>query len=155
MLPPNFSHVLPGRLAGMGCPPMDGGALTDALIDLGREGITAVVSLTEYAPSADGFALAGFMHLHAPIPDFTPPTRAQIDEVVAFTRAAWAAGRGVAVHCGAGIGRTGTLLACVLVSEGESADAAMAMVRLLRPGSIETKAQESAIKAYAAGGGSA
>jgi atypical dual specificity phosphatase len=56
----------------------------------------------------------------------------------------------VAVHCGGGLGRTGTLLACYLVSaEGLPADAAIARVRAARPGSVETEDQEQAVRRYA------
>ncbi|MFC1847184.1 dual specificity protein phosphatase family protein [Chloroflexota bacterium] len=55
----------------------------------------------------------------------------------------------VGVSCGAGLGRTGTILACYLVSRGYDADAAINEIRKNRPGSIETQEQEDAIKAYA------
>lgn len=45
--------------------------------------------------------------------------------------------------------RTGTILACYLVSQGYKAGAAFDEVRAKRPGSVETKSQEDSIKAYA------
>lgn len=52
----------------------------------------------------------------------------------------------VAVHCALGFGRTGTMLACYLVKErGLAAGDAIAEVRRLRPGSIETYEQEKAV----------
>ena len=58
--------------------------------------------------------------------------------------------RAVGVHCGAGMGRTGTFLAAYLVSQGMTAHDAIAEVRRLRPGSIETPAQERAVAQYEA-----
>lgn len=52
----------------------------------------------------------------------------------------------VAVHCALGFGRTGTMLACYLVKErGLAAGDAIAEIRRLRPGSIETYEQEKAV----------
>jgi len=85
---------------------------------------------------------------HLPVADFTPPSPAQLDRGAAAIAEAIAAGERVAVHCGAGKGRTGTLLACYLVYQGLAADAAIARVRAVRPGSVETRAQAAAVKAY-------
>jgi ADP-ribosyl-[dinitrogen reductase] hydrolase len=50
-------------------------------------------------------------------------------------------GQRVLVHCAAGLGRTGMLVAKLLVLHGVSADEAIAQVRRARPGTIETEAQ--------------
>jgi protein-tyrosine phosphatase len=47
------------------------------------------------------------------------------------------------------LGRTGTVLACYLVRRGLSADEALARVRAARPGAVETRAQEAAVRTYA------
>ena len=60
-----------------------------------------------------------------------------------------AAGMGVAVHCGAGLGRTGVIVACYFVAKEMSAKNAVARVRRLRPGSIETEEQEEAVNEFA------
>ena len=46
-------------------------------------------------------------------------------------------GNAVAVSCGAGCGRTGTILACYLISSGYSADAALELLLSRRPCSSE------------------
>ena len=53
---------------------------------------------------------------------------------------------GVAVvHCAAGLGRTGTFAAQLLVTSGLTPQKAIAAVRQARPGTIETEAQEQAV----------
>ena len=48
----------------------------------------------------------------------------------------------IAVHCHAGLGRTGLAIACFLVFHGEASAAhAVEMVRRHRPGAVQTKAQ--------------
>lgn len=88
--------------------------------------------------------------VHLPVPDFTPPTPQQIAYGMAAITDAVASGKRVAVHCGAGLGRTGTMLACYLVQQGADADTAVEKVRAVRPGSVETAEQYQAVRDYAA-----
>jgi len=53
------------------------------------------------------------------------------------------------VHCAAGIGRTGTILACYLIKyQKYSAIDAIKKVRKERPGSIQSERQEFVIGLY-------
>ena len=141
--PRNFSFVIEGVLAGLARPCEDG------LAALPSQGITGLVSLTEAPLDRDAVARQGLEYLHLPVRDFAAPSTEVVKTFVDFVRRV-SAGRGgaVAVHCGSGMGRTGTMLACFLVSEGRGAEEAVAEVRRLRPGSIETDAQEQAVRAW-------
>ncbi len=51
-------------------------------------------------------------------------------------------GHSIALHCRGGMGRTGTIAARLLVELGSAPALAIERVRAVRPGSIETRAQE-------------
>lgn len=116
---------------------------------LADQNVGLVVSLTHSAPAAGVLASFGLELLHLPVADFTPPDAATIDEFLRQARFYRHEGRGVVVHCGAGIGRTGTMIACYLVDKGFPAGEAIELVRAARPGSIETIEQERAVFALA------
>lgn len=76
-------------------------------------------------------------------------------EFVERVEASVATGESVGVHCTAGLGRSGTMAAAYLVARGATADDAIATIRAFRPGSIETEAQEDAIRLFEETSGSA
>ena len=84
-----------------------------------------------------------------PITDRTAPAsgrQAEFDQLLDELLTDLAAGQRLAIHCQAGLGRTGLLAASLLVRSGTGQDDAIALVRSARPGSIETSGQEDFIR---------
>lgn len=143
----NFSWVLEDQLAGMARPgtshPLD-----EELAALQACDITLLVSLTTTPTPVDPAVAPDLELLHLPVADFTAPTQEQLQTFVQRARAVIAGGHAAGVHCAAGKGRTGTFLAVYMVSQGMTAEEAIDHIRALRPGSIETQAQEQAVKLF-------
>jgi ADP-ribosyl-[dinitrogen reductase] hydrolase len=94
-----------------------------------------------------------FAWLHLPIADMAIPGAgfaAAWDREGAGVLARIAAGERILVHCAGGLGRTGMVAARILVEFGAEPAAAIAMVRAVRPGAIETPAQERFVLARSA-----
>lgn len=142
--PEGFSWVDRPHVAAMGRP-----TDLETCRWLRAQGLEVLVSLTEERPRRDWTDEAGLLVYHEPIEDMEAPTQEQLDRIVSAVVKASEGGRGVVVHCGAGLGRTGSVLAAYLVAKGMSSGDAIAQIRQLRPGSIETKEQEEAIHFFA------
>ena len=143
----NFSWVIDDLLAGHQGPISD-----QDLSWLKQHGILALVRLIKQerdSVTSSHIVNQGMWDCHKPVPDFSTPKPEQVDKIIQFIDISISSQRPVGVSCMAGLGRTGTILACYLVSKGHDADAAINEVRNKRPGSIETEAQENVVKAYA------
>lgn len=143
----NFSWVIDGKLAGHKAPSID-----EDLNFLKEQGIQTLLRMAEGENAKKlgrKVRTLGLTDLHIPVPDFTAPTQDQIGGMVDFISKSIAEGKPVGVSCGAGYGRTGTILACYLVKQCLSVEQAIQEVRTKRPCSIETPEQEEAIGNYA------
>ena len=149
----NFSWVIPGKLAGSDLP---GGGVRSAVAlrhdveFLAAEGIRLLVSLEKpEGPVEKICSENGMLWRFFSIPDFGIPENngrfsALIDEcVLAFT-----SGTPVCVHCRAGVGRTGLVLACVVGAYLHlGAQRAVATVRASR-NAVENDGQHRFISAF-------
>ncbi len=143
-----FTWVIDDALAGMPQP----GARAPMESDLeymSKEGVKLIVSANFEGVDPAAAAAWGIDQVSIPVPDFEAPSMTQMMDFVTLTRSRLDAGDRVAVHCTAGLGRTGTFLAVWFVADGMTADEAIAHVRARRPGSIETISQIAAIEDYA------
>ncbi len=139
----NFSFVIENRLAGLAFPRR---VRPDELwIDfLERRRVSILVNLTEYQYDAG----RGLEVLHFQVPDFGAISLEDMDEI--WERyLSLPPGKAMAVHCLAGRGRTGMVLACIVARQfGMPPLDAVFHIRALRPGSIETGVQEELVEEW-------
>ena len=93
----------------------------------------------------------GMQFMHHPVVDFDTPTMLEMNRIIASIHTALVNGETVIVHCWAGLGRAGTIAACLLIHRGMHADYAIQSVRSARPGAIQSARQERFIERYISG----
>ena len=140
--PTNFSWLIEEKLAGSGMP-----TSFDEFDWIVNQGVKSIVTMTENALPENWVKDIGY--LHVPTPDLTAPDMEEIDTAVDFIYEQIRNDQSVMVHCAAGMGRAGTILACYFVKYQKfSADEAIKKIRKERPGSIQSEVQEIAIGFY-------
>jgi len=137
--PDNFSWIIENKLAGSAIP-----TSIDEVQWAIEQGVKSIVTIREDPLDDDWVKDVNYLHVSSNdmgVPEFTDLTFA-----VDFIHRRITNSEPVMVHCLAGMGRTGTLLACYLIKyQKMSANEATEKVRRERPGSIQSYPQEEII----------
>ena len=137
--PDNFSWIIENKLAGSAIP-----TSIDEVQWAIEQGVKSIVTIREDPLDDDWVKDVNYLHVSSNdmgVPEFTDLTFA-----VDFIHRRITNSEPVMVHCLAGMGRTGTLLACYLIKyQKMSANEATEKVRKERPGSIQSYPQEEII----------
>ena len=142
--PTNFSWVIEDKLAGSGLPVTENEFKW--VVD---KGIKSIVTVREVPLPSEWFDGGDIDYLHLRVEDFGAPTVEEMDEVVNFIDRTISSGRAVLVHCAAGKGRTGAVLAAYIVKKQNlTAKHAIEKIRIMRPGSVQSIMQETALSMY-------
>ena len=137
--PDKFSWLIENKLAGSGIP-----TSIDEIRWVIEQGIKSIVTVRE-EPLDDEW-VKDVKYLHVISNDMGVPKSNDLLAAVDFIHKRLTHNEPVLVHCLAGLGRTGTLLACYLIKHQKmSADDAMQKVREERSGSIQSYPQEEII----------
>ncbi|GAB1298308.1 Dual-specificity protein phosphatase CDC14B [Apodemus speciosus] len=96
--------------------------------------VTTIIRLNKRMYDAKRFTDAGFYHHDLFFPDGSTPAEAIVQEFLDICENVEGA---IAVHCKAGLGRTGTLIGCYLMKHYRmTAAESIAWLRICRPGSV-------------------
>ncbi len=146
-LPNHFNWVIPNALAGMGKPGLLG-SREDELAAIALSGVSLLITLTKESFSPAELSPFGLEARHFPVEDMGIPTVGNAIRLCRTVEKALARGDRVAIHCHAGLGRTGTMIAAYLIYKGQSATDAIVAVRKVGPGYIQSQAQLDFLKRF-------
>ena len=141
--PYKFSWLIESKLAGSSIP-----TSIDEVQWMIDQGVKSIVTVREEPLDDDWVKDVNYLHVHSN--DMGVPEFNDLVHAVDFIHRRITNNEPVMVHCLAGMGRTGTLLACYLVKyQKMSAGDAIQKVREERPGSIQSYPQEEMIFQFA------
>tara|TARA_B100000745_G_scaffold242818_1_gene165089 strand:+ start:128 stop:622 length:495 start_codon:yes stop_codon:yes gene_type:complete len=137
--PDNFSWIIEEKLAGSAIP-----TSKEEIDWLKQEGVKSIVTIREEPLEDEWIKDVNYLHVHSN--DMGIPEFSDLVNSVDFIHQRITNDEPVMVHCLAGLGRTGTILACYLIKyEDMAADDAIEKVRRERHGSIQSFSQEEII----------
>ena len=137
--PDNFSWIIEEKLAGSAIP-----TSKEEIDWIQQEGVKSIVTIREEPLEDEWIKGVNYLHVHSN--DMGIPEFSDLVNSVDFIHQRITNDEPVMVHCLAGLGRTGTILACYLIKyEGMTADDAIEKVRRERHGSIQSFSQEEII----------
>ncbi|MCS7125932.1 MAG: dual specificity protein phosphatase family protein [Aigarchaeota archaeon] len=112
-------------------------------------GITMIISLTESQLPSEWIEPLNLKYLHFPLRDHSTPDPEVIKKIVEEILKEVNNGGRVLVHCAAGLGRTGVVLASYLIVKKKiPPEEGIKIVRKMRPGSIEPHQEKSIYEFY-------
>jgi len=140
--PRGFRWILPGRL---GTAPLPGAVLSIDLdlVALKTVGVTMLITLTRGDLPQAKLAEHGLRNLHLPIYDREAPSTNQLRMLAIRMTRLLEQGEVLCVHCRAGLGRTGTVVAGWLMHQGMTADAALQRLREIDKEYVQSANQEA------------
>ena len=137
--PDNFSWLIDGKLAGSAIP-----TSKEEIEWAKEEGVKSVVTIRE--EPLDNEWVKDLNYLHVMSDDMGIPEFSDLVNSIDFIHQRITDNEPVMVHCLAGLGRTGTILACYLIKYKDmTANDAIEKVRQERHGSIQSFSQEEII----------
>jgi len=134
------------NLAGSAKPGIYGDLKNDIKF-LKESKIDLIINLTE-EPNNPPMTDFGFEEIHFSIMDMGTPSLYDTHPFCSPVIDALNSDKKVLVHCKAGLGRTGTILACLLVEMGRKPDTAINEIRSKNPDFIQNTLQENYIQLY-------
>jgi atypical dual specificity phosphatase len=146
--PRNFLWLRKGELAGTPRP----GLLTELDYDLAalqRVGISVLISLTTKPIDPANLVEYSIKGIAFPIKDMGVPTIEAAIKLCEQMSELLKQGEAIALHCKAGMGRTGTMLVAQLIWEGKTALDALETARSIEPRWVQSEAQTAFLEKFA------